>query len=158
MGRLASAAATALAARAPLLASLHAERTDCYRLFHGAVEGLPGLTLDRYGDLLLLQSFREPGVELVQEELELVRNTVAQAIPHVDFTPVYWVDRRRGASGGNSPPLLPEHHHVHEMGVRYLIEAPAQGRDPWLYLDFRTARRWLLRNSAGCDVLNVFVR
>lgn len=25
------------------------EQTDCYRLFHGAVEGCPGLTVDRYG-------------------------------------------------------------------------------------------------------------
>lgn len=25
------------------------EKTDCYRLFHGAVEGCPGLTVDRYG-------------------------------------------------------------------------------------------------------------
>lgn len=24
------------------------EKTDCYRLFHGAVEGCPGLTVDRY--------------------------------------------------------------------------------------------------------------
>lgn len=25
------------------------EETDCYRLYHGAVEGCPGLTVDRYG-------------------------------------------------------------------------------------------------------------
>lgn len=34
---------------ATLLPSFHAEGTDCYRLFHGAVEGSPGCTLDRYG-------------------------------------------------------------------------------------------------------------
>lgn len=28
---------------------LREENTDCYRLFHGAVEGCPGLTVDRYG-------------------------------------------------------------------------------------------------------------
>ncbi len=49
-----------LRARAELLPTLHAEGTDCYRLFHGATEGLPGCTLDRYGDLLLWQTFREP--------------------------------------------------------------------------------------------------
>lgn len=27
---------------------LSEEKTDCYRLFHGAVEGCPGLTIDRY--------------------------------------------------------------------------------------------------------------
>ena len=49
-----------LRARAELLPTLHAEGTDCYRLFHGATEGLPGCTLDRYGDLLLWQTFRDP--------------------------------------------------------------------------------------------------
>ncbi|MBK7767375.1 MAG: class I SAM-dependent rRNA methyltransferase, partial [Sulfuritalea sp.] len=49
---------------APLLAAaldarrslprLHAEQTDAYRLFHGSVEGHPGLTIDRYGELLLV--------------------------------------------------------------------------------------------------------
>ena len=46
--------------RAELLSRLHAEETDSYRLFHGTVEGRPGLTVDRYGDLLLVQSFHEP--------------------------------------------------------------------------------------------------
>lgn len=39
----------ALAARLPLMRRLAEEETDCYRLFHGAVEGCPGLTIDRYG-------------------------------------------------------------------------------------------------------------
>ena len=44
---------TALASRSQtLLPSLHAEGTDCYRLFHGATEGEPGCTLERFGDLL----------------------------------------------------------------------------------------------------------
>ncbi|MEO0606508.1 MAG: SAM-dependent methyltransferase, partial [Myxococcota bacterium] len=49
----------ALVRRERLLERLHAEGTDCYRLFHGAVEGHPGLALDRYGPLLLVQTWRE---------------------------------------------------------------------------------------------------
>ena len=45
--------ATALAARAPLIAQLAAEDTDAWRLFHGTVEGAPGITVDRYGAVLL---------------------------------------------------------------------------------------------------------
>ena len=44
--------------RHDLLAAL--PQTDCYRLLHGAVEGWPGLTVDRYGPLLVVQTFREP--------------------------------------------------------------------------------------------------
>jgi 23S rRNA (cytosine1962-C5)-methyltransferase len=52
--------AAALDARADLIARLHAEQTDAYRLFHGSVEGHPGLTVDRYGELLLVQCFHSP--------------------------------------------------------------------------------------------------
>ena len=47
----------ALTARRSLLEQLHAEQTTAYRLFHGSVEGDTGLTVDRYGDTLLVQSF-----------------------------------------------------------------------------------------------------
>ncbi|MBZ0154321.1 MAG: hypothetical protein K8J09_22565, partial [Planctomycetes bacterium] len=49
----------ALDRRRDLLPRLHAEGTDCYRLLHGVAEGAPGLTIDRYGTLLLAQTFRE---------------------------------------------------------------------------------------------------
>ena len=57
---LAARLALSVGARTALLDSLHAEGTDCYRLLHGAVEGLPGLTVDRYGPLLVIQTFRSP--------------------------------------------------------------------------------------------------
>ena len=47
----------ALQARRDLITRLAAEQTDAYRLFHGTVEGKPGLTVDRYGSLILVQSF-----------------------------------------------------------------------------------------------------
>ena len=50
----------ALRKRAPLLERLHAEGTDAYRLFHGVAEGRPGLTVDRYGPLLIAQEFFDP--------------------------------------------------------------------------------------------------
>jgi len=49
----------ALAARATAFAKWDAERTDAYRVFHGAVEGVPGLVVDRYGPTLLFQTFRD---------------------------------------------------------------------------------------------------
>jgi hypothetical protein len=30
------------------------------RVFHGAVEGMPGVTIDRYGPTLVMQTFRDP--------------------------------------------------------------------------------------------------
>ena len=57
---LTDALTLALESRKSLLDQLHAESTQCYRMFHGSVEGAPGLTVDRYGDLILAQSFHQP--------------------------------------------------------------------------------------------------
>ncbi len=67
---------TALQRRKPLLEALHAEGTDCFRLFHGVAEGLPGLTIDRYGPLLLAQTFREP---LSPDEVRLLEGSLLKA-------------------------------------------------------------------------------
>ena len=59
MPSLDQALRAALAARENLLRELHAQGTDCYRLFHGSQEGAGGLTLDRYGAQLMVQSFHQ---------------------------------------------------------------------------------------------------
>ena len=132
----------ALASRAQLVADCHAEGTDCYRLFHGAIEGAPGCTLDRYGDLLLWQTFRspeEPPAELLPQLQHAVEDVLG-----LSLTP-HWNDRRKGARDGELAPgaaeLLAEDHMATELGLRYRIEMPPPGRDPLLYLDFRAARR-----------------
>ncbi|CBJ28095.1 conserved unknown protein [Ectocarpus siliculosus] len=43
-----------------------------------------------------------------------------------------------------------------ENGVRYPLAARHRGIDPWLFLDLRAARKWVLDNSDGMEVLNLF--
>ena len=147
----------ALASRSQLVADCHAEGTDCYRLFHGAIEGAPGCTLDRYGDLLLWQTFRSP--EDPPDELLPQLQAAVEDVLGLSLTP-HWNDRRKGARDGQLAPgaaeLLAEDHMATELGLRYRIEMPPPGRDPLLYLDFRAARRWLAAHSDGLDVLNAF--
>jgi 23S rRNA (cytosine1962-C5)-methyltransferase len=151
--------AAAFAARSDLLARLHAERTDAYRLFHGSVEGQPGLTVDRYGDLLLVQSFHR---SLDAVELAELESYYASALP--GLTPIY-NDRSAAHSRiGNELPAerlaaaqLPRE--AHEMGVAYRIQARHEGQDPWLFLDLRAARRYVMRAVAargGQSLLNLF--
>ena len=59
MSSLNQALRAALDNRHQLLAELHTQGTDCYRLFHGSQEGAGGLTIDRYGPQLLVQSFHQ---------------------------------------------------------------------------------------------------
>lgn len=117
--------------------------TTAYRLFHGIAEGRPGLTIDRYGDRVLVQTFREPEVDLTAIE---------------DWTgrPVVW--RHRGAERIDTPvpDWAREPTEFTENGVTYRAPLVHRGMDPWLFLDFRAGRRWVREHAAGRRVLNTF--
>ena len=59
----------AIEKRRDFMASLHQEDTNCYRVFHGATEGLPGLSIDRYGQITLIQTWRDLLKESQAKEL-----------------------------------------------------------------------------------------
>ncbi len=105
-----------------------------YRLFNGTTEGLEGLTIDRYGEQCLVQTFRD--IE----------------VPELDL-PWPIVVRRRGEP---KPPERSEAVAFIELGIRYAAPLVHPGQDPWLFLDFRAGRRWLKANAAGKSVLNTF--
>ncbi len=146
----------ALEHRAELLSRLHAEETDAYRLFHGTAEGQAGLTVDRYGDLLLAQSFHRP---LPPPRLAALEAFYAQAFPGLT---VIYNDRSRPNSriaNELSPELLAAAtapRQARELGVNYRIRGRHAGQDPWLFLDLRAARRRVMREAAGKSLLNVF--
>jgi len=148
--------AAALDARADLIARLHAEQTDAYRLFHGSVEGHPGLTVDRYGELLLVQSFHSP---LAPQALEALRTFYAGHLPGLTLV----FNDRSQANSRIANPLPPEEivaatlpREMREMGVAYRIAGRHAGQDPWLFLDLRAARRRVMQEVPGKSLLNLF--
>lgn len=142
--------------RADPLTRLHAEHTDAYRLFHGSVEGRSGLTIDRYGELLLVQNFHS---SLQAAELEAIEAFYAARLPGLVTV---WNDRSQANSriGNALPPaqleaaMLPRV--MHEMGVTYRVQGRHAGQDPWLFLDLRAARRQVMQLAPGKSVLNLF--
>jgi 23S rRNA (cytosine1962-C5)-methyltransferase len=146
------AIATALGRRARLFADLGTD-TDCMRLFHGVNEGIPGLAIDRYGPILLLQTWRnplEPGVP------EAVANLVLQHTGW-ELLPV-WNHRATAPEGyrvWHDPPFPPDPVGL-EYGVRFDVRPRHRGQDPLLFLDFRVGRREIRRRAAGQTVLNTF--
>ena len=148
--------ARALAARADLIARLDAEQTDAYRLFHGTVEGESGLTIDRYGELLLVQTFHRA---LGADELAAIEGFYADAFPGL---PVIWNDRSQSNSRIANT-LEPEQNEIahqpreiRELGVSYRFQARHAGQDPWLFLDLRAGRRRVMQEATGKSVLNMF--
>lgn len=146
----------ALAARADLSQRLRDEKTDCYRLFHGVTEGAPGLTIDRYGSLVLIQTFREP---LNPEDQTALQTALSESLS----LPFEFAYNHRGKARGEtfatwhvpSPEALEEKTCL-EFGVKYLIRARHQGIDPWLFLDLRVGRRYIKDTVRSGSFLNLF--
>lgn len=158
MSSLEQALRAAYRSRQTLLAELHGQATDCYRLFHGSQEGVPGLTVDRYGPQLLVQSFHQPlerdALLTLHEQtctdlgiaLLLTYNDRSQGNSRIDRTdPVYRAD---GAAL--------EDQVGREWGLNYRLRARHGGQDPLLFLDLRNTRGWIKANSAGKSMLNLF--
>ena len=142
--------------RSELVSRLLAEDTNSYRLFHGSVEGVSGLTIDRYGDLLLVQSFHQP---LSDEELDEIHQFYAASQPELQL--VYNDRSNANSRVGNQLSLAEqavaeENRVAHELGIRYHIRGRHSGQDPWLFLDLRAGRRRVMQLAEGKSVLNLF--
>lgn len=147
---------TALDNRQALIVSLHAENTTAYRLFHGSTEGCPGLTIDRYGELLLIQTFHQALEVAEHHAIEAFYNN---ALP--GLVAIY--NDRSQANSRISNPLPPETieaaHQAREfteLGLSYAVQARHAGQDPWLFLDMRAGRRRIKQEAAGKTILNLF--
>ena len=134
----------ALARRTELRATLAREGTDCYRLFHGIAEGWPGLTIDRYGPLILVQTWR---ALLDEETLALLEERLAEE----EGAFLVWNHRGKAPEGTRPRDNDQAERDIEaqEGGLRYRIRGRHRGRDPWLFLDLRTCRRHLLASAAG---------
>ncbi|MEE4156683.1 class I SAM-dependent methyltransferase [Pseudomonas viridiflava] len=158
MSSLNQALSVALDHRQRLLGELHEQGTDCYRLFHGSQEGASGLTIDRYGPQLLVQSFhtgldRESLLELHAQvnrhlglETLLVYNDRSQGNSRID--------RQDAVYKADDAAL--EDQVGHEWGLNYRVRGRHAGQDPLLFLDLRNTRGWVKAHSAGKSVLNLF--
>lgn len=158
MSSLNQALRAALDHRQDLLAELHAQGTDCYRLFHGSQEGAGGLTIDRYGPQLLVQSFHQ---SLESDDLLHLHQAINQHLG-LELLPVY-NDRSRGNSRIDredtvyrAEPAALEDLVGHEWGLNYRVRGRHAGQDPLLFLDLRNTRGWVKAHSAGKSVLNLF--
>jgi 23S rRNA (cytosine1962-C5)-methyltransferase len=137
--------------RRPWLGAWHAEGTDCYRLLHGAVEGAPGLAVDRYGPILLVQTWREP---VDPTRLPAMAAAVGAAVG-APLVPV-WNHRPPPVDfAAHHPVDLPARPTGRELGVSYDVHPRHRGQDPLLFLDLRALRRRVLAHRCA-RVLNLF--
>lgn len=137
--------------RSALHTRLQQEQTQALRWFHGRAEGWPGVTVDQYGDVLLVQTFGEP---LVWEQWQALNEWSAEQWGET-LQPFY---NHRGKTRPSEEFVweMPKESWFQEGGLEYLFAIRKPGVDPSLFLDFRTTRQWVRENSEGCSVLNLF--
>lgn len=145
--------------RISLLEKLHNEDTNSYRLFHGINDGLEGLTIDRYGESILIQTFREPLSEYDIEKIKELLNREKEILLSDNFFFTYnhrgskkeSLDFNNKESESDSVKRT-----FKELGVNYVYQGKHRGQDPFLFLDMRAGRRFILDNSKDLSFLNLF--
>jgi 23S rRNA (cytosine1962-C5)-methyltransferase len=143
----------AVALRATLPASRH---TNALRLVHGESDGLPGLIVDRYADVLVAQ-FLSSGAEHWRAVLldVLAAETGCEAIyerSDADVRKLEGLEPRVGFALGNSNatrcPIV-------EHGLHFRVDVEA-GQKTGFFLDQRDNRQRIRTLAAGRDVLDAF--
>ena len=145
-GELSEIVVEALARRESLIHDFKIEDTGAYRLFHGAVEGRLGLNVERFGESVLVTTFREP---LSRSELDEIAEVVGQGV----------VYRHRGSEKEGvwiGHLTHDEQFVVTERGVKMFADLTGDNLDPGIFLDFRGARRFVAERAAGKSLLNLF--
>ncbi len=149
----------ALQQRQSMLPRWHAEGSDCYRLFHGASEGLAGVTVDRYGPQLIIQSFHHG---LGRDQLDQMLTIINSWMQSQGIAPLVGFYMDRSSKGCQAVALDPQQATTnnealcHELGVSYRSRGIHRGIDPLLFLDLRVGRRFIQAQAQGLSVLNLF--
>jgi 23S rRNA (cytosine1962-C5)-methyltransferase len=139
----------ALASRASLFAG-----ADAYRVVHGEADLLPGLVVDRYGDVAVLQTAaramdaREPEIARLVKEVLGARLVVARNDGSArDFE---GLPRRRGVLVGDGPTTVS----YHDAGNRFDVDVMADGKTGG-FLDQAENHARAARYATG-DTLDAF--
>jgi 23S rRNA (cytosine1962-C5)-methyltransferase len=125
------------------------------RVVHGEADGLPGLIVDRYQDVLVMQCLSAGTERWRSAVLAALRDTLA---PHAiversdaDVRALEDLPPRVGVLHGNLPDPL----EIEEHGLRYRIDV-LHGQKTGFYLDQRDNRAGIARLARDRDVLNCF--
>ena len=134
------------------------EKTDCFRLFNGEGDGIRDLTIDRYGEYLLLQFFSH-GVTVDEKGRDIVPHLAGEAVAAAATLPgelkgvlvknrakidspgtVDFVAARRSrVIEGERPP---SGYTVQQCGARISVDL-IEGQSTGLFLDMREVRQRL---------------
>ena len=134
--------------------------SNAYRLVNAEGDGLPGLTVDRYADYLMLQLYSEawrPHLKLITQILQELLSPLGI---YEKSRPQKTRELEAVSDSKNYGRLLagkaaPQRLEVRENGLTFLVTLE-QGLNTGLFLDQRRNRRDLMGRVGGKRVLNLF--
>jgi 23S rRNA (cytosine1962-C5)-methyltransferase len=134
--------------------SINPAHTTAYRLINDAGDGFPGIVVDRYNDVLLIQSQKAPASEFV--------DNLAQLFPQARIYHKMTSRFVRSLDKADTSPTLLRGNAVHspfpilENNVTFLVSMEA-GYSTGIFLDQRSNRQAILdMNLQGKAILNTF--
>jgi 23S rRNA (cytosine1962-C5)-methyltransferase len=136
------------------------DETNAYRLVNGEGDGLPGLTVDRYGEYLMVQLYSAAwdahlpalvkALQQVYQPLGIYRKLRPQETRQLEAKSKSKAYSKVIAGEAAPVPLT-----VQENGLDYLVDL-REGLNTGLFPDQRRNRRELMARAAGKKVLNLF--
>ncbi len=138
-----------------------------YRLVNSGGDGLPGLTLDRFGPALALNSYDlalhagHPALKMLSDEIEKVWPGFSL---YVKFRPQQLSNLSKAGGENPSSIIAPDkplkgraitETIIKENGLVYIIR-PGEGLSPGLFLDMREIRARIAGLAGGKSLLNCF--
>jgi 23S rRNA (cytosine1962-C5)-methyltransferase len=126
------------------------------RLVHGEGDGLPGLSVDRLGDYLVVYRYAKVVDGFLESALDALEACVEPA-------GIYLQDRVRSVSADDRRPgaklvrgkIAPAEYEVDEDGLKFLVD-PSAPVSPGLFLDLREGRRVAEKWAKDRRFLNLF--
>ncbi|MCC6412848.1 MAG: class I SAM-dependent rRNA methyltransferase [Saprospiraceae bacterium] len=134
--------------------------TDCFRLSHGEGDGMPGLVVDIYGDVAVMQC-HSIGMHRQREVLtQALRETLGNRLRGVYDKSAEALPGNYAAQNANGwlwsvEADMPVQAIVRENGIRFKIDWQT-GQKTGFFLDQRDNRQLLSSFAAGKSVLNTF--
>lgn len=127
--------------------------TNAYRLVHGEGDGLPGLIIDLYHDVAIVQAH--------SAGMQQDRNIISEAIKSVlsekqfDISAVYYKSLTEKSENGYLLGMAAVPHVVLEHGNKFYVDWE-EGQKTGFFLDQRENRKLLGEMAKGKTVLNTF--
>ena len=142
----------------PATSNQQPETTNVYRLVHGEGDGLPGLIVDVYSDVAVVQA-HSPGMYLARHELAAALHAVLGSGLRAIYDKSAETVPAQAAPDARNGYLLGEasntEHLVTENGHQFAIDWET-GQKTGFFIDQRDNRALLSRYAPGRRVLNTF--